>query len=162
MAHWLTLSTPERRVRGVDFDAEKIRVAQVTARANSQVSFERRDILEWPEYPACDCVLLCDVLHYFPRELKAEVLRKILAALRPVGCLIIRDAMAEENSGHRAVARAEKWAVRLGQNRTRHGLHFEDEKTHLALLREAGFVKVEIRAESGLGSNRLLVAIKNS
>ena len=162
VAHWLTLSTPERRVRGVDFDAEKIRVAQVTARANSQVSFERRDILEWPEYPVCDCVLLCDVLHYFPRELKEEVLRKTLAALRPVGCLIIRDAMAEENSGHRAVARAEKWAVRLGQNRTRHGLHFEDEKTHLALLREAGFVKVEIRAESGLGSNRLLVAIKNS
>jgi hypothetical protein len=48
----------------------------------------------------------------------------------------------------------------LGQNRTRHGLHFADEKTHLALLRETGFAKVEIRTESGLGSNRLLVARK--
>ena len=96
VAHWLTLFTPERRVRGVDFDADKIRVAQVTARANAQVSFERRDILEWPEFPACDCVLLCDVLHYFPHELKAEVLRKMFAALRPGGCLIIRDAMARK------------------------------------------------------------------
>ena len=96
VAHWLTLFTPERRVHGVDFDAEKIRVAQVTARANPQVHFEHRDILEWPEFPACDCALLCDVLHYFPRELKAEVLRKIFAALRPGGCLIIRDAMAQE------------------------------------------------------------------
>jgi trans-aconitate methyltransferase len=162
VAHWLTLFTPERRVRGVDFDAEKICVAQVTARANPQVSFEQRDILEWPKFPTCDCVLLCDVLHYFPNELKADVLQKTFTALRPGGSLVIRDAMAEENSGHRTVARAEKWAVRLGQNKTRHGLHFEDEKTHLTLLREAGFVKVEIRTESGLGSNMLLLATKDS
>jgi SAM-dependent methyltransferase len=160
VAHWLTILTPERRVRGVDFDANKIRVAQVTARANSRVNFEQRDILEWPEFPACDCALLCDVLHYFPHELKAEVLRKVFQALRPGGCLIIRDAMANENSSHRAVARAEKWAVRLGQNKTRHGLHFEDENAHLALLREAGCAKVEVRDGPGLGSNLLLIARK--
>jgi trans-aconitate methyltransferase len=160
VVHWLTRFHPGRRVRGVDFDAEKIRVAQATASANPQVIFERRDLLEWPEFPACDAALLCDVLHYFPQELKADVLRKIFAALRPGGCLILRDAMAKADSGHRAVARSEKWAVRFGQNRTRHGLHFADEKTHLALLREAGFAKVEIRTESGLGSNRLLIASK--
>ena len=160
MAHWLTLFTPERRAHGVDFDVEKIRVARVTARSNPRVTFERRDILEWPEYPACDCALLCDVLHYFPRDLKAEVLRKVFAALRPGGCVVIRDAMAREDSGHRAVARAERWAVRFGQNKTRHGLHFEGEETHLALLREAGFGKVEVRSGSGLGSNLLLVASK--
>jgi predicted exporter/SAM-dependent methyltransferase len=160
VAHWLTLFTPERRAHGVDFDVEKIRVARVTARSNPRVTFERRDILEWPEYPACDCALLCDVLHYFPRDLKAEVLRKVFAALRPGGCVVIRDAMAREDSGHRAVARAERWAVRFGQNKTRHGLHFEGEETHLALLREAGFGKVEVRSGSGLGSNLLLVASK--
>ena len=158
VAHWLTLFNPDRRVSGVDFDAEKIRVAQATARANPQVSFDRRDILEWPEFPACDCALLCDVLHYFPHDLKADVLRKIFTSLRPGGCLIIRDAMAKENSGHRAVARSEKWAVRLGQNRTRHGLHFEDEKAHRALLREAGFATIEVQNGAGLGSNLLLIA----
>jgi SAM-dependent methyltransferase len=124
------------------------------------VTFEQRDILEWPEYPACDCVLLCDVLHYFPRELKAEVLRKAFRALRPGGCLIVRDACAEETSRHGVVAWSEKWAVRLGQNKTAHGLHFEDEKTHLALLRGAGFDQIEIRQDAGLGSNALLVAMK--
>jgi len=162
VAHWLTLFTPERFVRGVDFDAEKIRVAQATGRANPRVAFEQRDILEWPEFPACDCALLCDVLHYFPHELKAEALRKIFAALRPGGCLLLRDAMAGEDAGHRAVARCEKWAVRLGQNRTRHGLHFEDEETHLALLRAAGFDSIEIRKPAGLGSNALMVAAKRA
>lgn len=160
VAHWLTLGGSERRVLGLDFDADKIRVAQATARANPQTSFAQGDLLTGPEYPACDCVLLCDVLHYFPRELKTGVLRKAFAALRPAGCLILRDACAEATSGHRIVAWAERWAVRLGQNRTRHGLHFEDERTHVALLREAGFAKVEVRGGSGLGSNLLLIATK--
>jgi hypothetical protein len=58
------------------------------------------------------------------------------------------------------VAWSEKWAVHFGQNKTRHGLHFENEKTHLALLREAGFDRVEIRKDAGLGSNALMVTMK--
>jgi predicted exporter/SAM-dependent methyltransferase len=160
LGHWLTLFAPERSVRGVDFDEDKIRVAQATSRANPQVIFERHDILEWLEYPACDCVLLCDVLHYFPREMKAEVLRKVFQALRPGGSLVVRDACAAQTSGHGRVAWAEKWAVRLGQNRSRHGLHFETEATHLALLREAGFCQLELRKNAGLGSNALVIATK--
>jgi predicted exporter/SAM-dependent methyltransferase len=160
VAHWLTLFAPGRRVRGVDFDAGKIRVAQATAAANPQASFEQRDILEWREFPACDCALLCDVLHYFPRELKAEVLRKVFQALRPGGRLIVRDACAEETSRHRRVAWAEKWAVRLGRNQTRYGLHFESEAAQLTLLREAGFGQVELWEEAGLGSNALMTATK--
>ena len=59
------------------------------------------------------------------------------------------------------MAWSEKWAVRFGQNKTRHGLHFENEATHLVLLREAGFAEVEVRTESGLGSNALMVAVRN-
>jgi uncharacterized protein len=160
MAHWLTLFSPERRVLGLDFDARKIRAARITARANPRVNFEQCDILETAQFPACDCALLCDVLHYFPRELKKALLRKASAALRPGGWLLIRDAMAEPNSGHRAVALMERWAVWLGQNRTRHGLYFEQEQSHLALLREAGFTAVQIKRNSGLGSNVLVTAAK--
>jgi hypothetical protein len=58
------------------------------------------------------------------------------------------------------VAWAEKWAVRFGQNKSRHGLHFENEETHRALLREAGFTGIEVRSGSGLGSNVLMIATK--
>lgn len=160
VAHWLTLAAPGRRVRGIDFDAKKIGVALATAAANPRVTFEQGDLLE-RDFPACDCALLCDVLHYFPQEQKAAILKKTFTALRPGGRLVLRDAMAAEDSAHRIVAWAEKWAVRLGQNRTRHGLHFEDEKTHRALLREAGFPVVEVRRDAGRGSNALLVALKD-
>ena len=160
VAHWLTAFHPARRVHGVDFDPDKIRVAQMTAAANPRVRFESRDLLEWTEYPACDRALLCDVLHYFPNEQKAAVLRKIHAALRPGGWLVVREAMAREDAAHQAVARSEKWGVWLGQNRTRHGLHFADQATYEMLLREAGFTEIKIRTGSGLGSNTLLLAMK--
>jgi SAM-dependent methyltransferase len=147
-------------VFGVDSDEQKVRVACATARENPRVSFESRDILGWPEYPACDSVLLCDVLHYFPREFKAKVVRQAFRALSPGGCLVVRDAGRDETAGHRAVVRAERWAVRLGQNKTAHGLHFESVEEHLALLRGAGFTRIETRKDAGLGSNVMLIAWK--
>jgi predicted exporter/SAM-dependent methyltransferase len=160
VAHWLTLFAPERTVSGVDFDTDKIRVAQATARVNARVAFERRDLLDWAEYPVCDCVLLCDVLHYFPRELKAEVLRKAFQALRPGGSLVLRDACSDKSRLHPIVAWLEKWAVRLGQNKTAHGLHFESAAAYLGLLEDAGFIQSRTLLEAGLGSNAMLVATK--
>ena len=160
LAHWLTRYHPQRRVQGLDFDARKIQVAQATMPGNPRVDFAACELVEGGDFPRCDVVLLCDVLHYFPLELKAVLLQKTCQALRPGGRLILRDALAQADSAHRAVARSERWAVWLGQNRTRHGLHFADEKTHLTLLREAGFAEVKITVEGGLASNVLLMAIK--
>jgi SAM-dependent methyltransferase len=160
VANWLALGFPHRALHGIDHDAAKIRVARAVAGPSCRLSFEECDLLS-KTWPSAGVVLLCDVLHYFPRELKAELLRRAFACLPAGGRLIIRDAMAKENSGNRAVAGFEKWAVRLGQNKTRHGLHFEDQETHLGLLREAGFTRVEIKSGSGLGSNALLVAVKD-
>ena len=159
VAHWLALGAAQRVVLGADSDERKIRVARAAAALNPRVSFDCADVLSW-EYPACDCVLLCDVLHYLPHELKALVLRKACAALRPGGRLVVRDAFHEESRGHRLVAWSEKWAVRLGQNRTAHGLRFESLAVHQALVAEAGFAEIDMVAQSGLGSNQLLVAKK--
>jgi len=157
--HWLAFGSAERTFLGVDSDADKIRVAQVTARWNPALSFERRDLLTW-DYPACDCVLLCDVLHYFPRTLKAAVLRRIQSALRPGGLLVLRDGCREDTLRHRAVDWAERWAVGLGFNQSQHGLFFESEAGHRQLLQEADFARIEVRPGGGLGSNRIILARK--
>ena len=161
VAQWLALGAPQRTLHGMDHDVAKIQVARATAGTSLRLSFEESDLLA-AVWPACDVVLLCDVLHYFPRELKAEVLRKVFQALRPGGCLIVRDACSEETSRHSRVAWSEKWAVRFGQNKTCHGLHFENEETHLALLREAGIDRIKIRPNAGLGSNVLMLANKSA
>jgi hypothetical protein len=58
------------------------------------------------------------------------------------------------------VAWSEKWAVRFGQNKTRHGLHFESAAAYLGLLEDAGFIQSRTLLEAGLGSNAMLVATK--
>jgi predicted exporter/SAM-dependent methyltransferase len=159
VANWLTLGSPARTVIGVDNDARKIRVALATATRNPRVSFEKAEVLAW-DYPACDCVLLCDLLHYLPHALKEQVLRKAFAALRPGGWLVVRDAFQQPGRQHWLTAWCERWSVRLGQNKTAFGLHFESLAQHRALLTEAGFVEARTLEDAGLGSNRLLVARK--
>jgi uncharacterized protein len=159
-AHWLTLSSEQRSVIGFDRDVSKLRVARATAVFNPRVRFEERDVLT-ADYPASDCVVMCDLLHYLPHEKKAEVLSKAAAALRPGGVLVLRDALKENSRLHRLVAFSESLGVRLGQNKTAYGLHFESRESHLQLLRGAGFDVVRTLDEAGLGSNVLLVCRKS-
>jgi hypothetical protein len=103
---------------------------------------------------------MCDLLHYLPHALKVRVLQKAFAALRPGGWLVMRDAFAADNWGHRLTVWSERWGVRLGQNKTACGLQLESLAQHRALLTEVGFVDAQTPAGAGLGSNRLLVARK--
>jgi SAM-dependent methyltransferase len=146
-------------VLGIDHDREKVRVAQATATGNERLRFEARDLLS-EEYPACDHVLLFDVLHYFPRELKARLLAHAFRAMRPDGRVIVRDAGETDSRAHRRVAWAERWAVRFGQNKTAHGLHFETRAGYVELLEQAGFRVLGTRYDAGRGSNFLLIAHK--
>ena len=159
VAHWLTLSAPDRTVLGVDHDAGKIQIARSTMTSQPRVTFACQDLLRW-EYPPCDHVLLCDVLHYLPRELKQRVLQQAFAAMRPGGSLILRDAAGADACSHRLVVWTERLGVRLGQNRTNHGLHFESAAEYQQLLASAGFKQVQLLNHSGLGSNVLLTARK--
>jgi SAM-dependent methyltransferase len=159
VAHWLALDAPQRTLHGIDHDAAKIRVARAVAGESSRISFEEGDLLA-TAWPACDALLLCDVLHYFPTELKARILQRAFAALRPGGRLIVRDACSDASRAHRLVAWSERFAVWIGHNLTGRGLHFESAACCLTLLEAAGFVEVRRVPEAGLGSNVMFAASK--
>jgi len=176
--HWLAFGTDERALLGVDYDESKIAVAQRTCpsraavpaaspgvspanmsedvlREQTRIRFEQRDILEW-DYPACDAILLLDVLHYWTPEKQQLILNKARGALRPGGRLILRDAAREDSPQHRQVQRWEKFATRTGLNRTREGLHFQSLPELETALQRAGFSRWEMKHEAGRGSNALL------
>jgi predicted exporter/SAM-dependent methyltransferase len=157
--HWLLPGAPQRTLHGLDHDATKIRVARAAAGECPRVRFEEGDLLA-AEWPACDALLLCDVLHYFPRELKARILQKALEALRPGGRLIVRDACGDTSRAHRMVAWGERFAVWIGHNRTERGLHFESAAGYVSLLEAAGFSEVRRIAGAGIGSNAMFAARK--
>jgi len=155
--HWLAQCTDQRTFLGVDYDEEKIRVAQRTAPNHARIKFETGDILEL-DYPSCDAVLLLDVLHYWVPEKQQAILEKARRALRPGGKLILRDGAKAEDAAHQHIHRWEVFATKLGLNHTREGLHFQTLTELEAALKRAGFRSCEIIREAGRGSNVLLVA----
>jgi 1-acyl-sn-glycerol-3-phosphate acyltransferase len=155
--HWLAQFTDGRSFLGLDYDENKIRVAQRTAPESPRIKFETGDILNC-DYTACDTILLLDVLHYWTPEKQQLILNKAQQALRPGGRLILRDAARAENSAHRRVTFWEKIATRLCHNKTVEGLHFQTCVELEAALQCAGFAKFEIKPGAGRDSNVLLVA----
>ena len=161
VAHWLADRAAERTILGVDYDASKVRVARQSARGRPQVQFEARDLFAW-DFPACDAVLLLDVLHYWRPEKQRWLLAKIRQALRPGGKLILRDAARADTLPHRRVEWWERFATRTGQNKTVEGLHFLTVEELTGALQAAGFEAVSVTPTSGRDSNLLIVAAVGS
>ena len=155
--HWLAQCTDARTFLGVDYDEDKIRTAQRTAQQHPRIRFEFQNVLEW-EYPACDAILLLDVLHYWTPDKQQLILEKARRALRPGGKLILRDGAKADDGAHQHVHRWEVFATKLGLNRTREGLHFQSLAELESALKLAGFTGLEIIQEAGRGSNVLLTA----
>ena len=156
-AHWLACFTDTRTFFGVDYDEDKIRAAQCSAPQHPRIRFEAGDILTC-EYPACDVVLLLDVLHYWQPEKQQAILNRARLALRTGGRLILRDGARADTDAHRRIHRWEKLAMRFGLNRTQEGLHFQTQAELETMLQRAGFSRLEIKSGAGKDSNVLLVA----
>ncbi len=154
---WLACFTDQRTFLGIDYDEEKIRVAKRSAPEHPRIRFECGDILE-RSYPECDVILLLDVLHYWTPEKQQAILSKARQALRPGGRLVLRDGAKTESELHQRVHRWERFATRVGMNRTKEGLHFQTQAEMEAMMRNTGFEQHEIRVGAGNDSNVMIVA----
>lgn len=155
--HWLATFTDTRTFWGVDYDENKIRVAQRSAPNHPRIEFTQGDLLSC-EYPTGDVVLLLDVLHYWTAEKQQLLLTKARQSLRPGGRLVLRDGARSETVAHRKVHRWEEFATRVGMNWTKEGLHFQTQAELEAMLQRAGFVRWDIQCGAGNDSNVMLVA----
>ena len=155
--HWLAQCTDTRTFVGMDYDEDKIRIAKQSALGHERIQFEHADILE-AEYPACDAVLLLDVLHYWTPDKQLKILEKVRQALRPGGKLVLRDAAKGNGQAHRHTRLWEIYATKVGLNRTREGLNFLTFEELQATLKRAGFTRCEVVHEVTKNSNHLIVA----
>ena len=145
-----------RQTFGFDHDAAKVALAAAAARAGHAVdaSYEVRDLRQGP-YPACDLVILLDVLHYLTPSDQALVLSLAAQALRPGGHAFVRETDRGAGSGARWAAWFERVARRLGVNRGER-LELTSTRNLVDMLGEAGLTVLS--SERGTLDNVLLVA----
>ncbi len=157
MSYMLRFLSKDREITGIDYDEDKITVANHCYSRDEQIRFEHVDILTYQIGPA-DGFILADVLHYLQPAEQKYVLEKCLSQLNPGGVMIIRDGNKEMKERHKGTWLTEFFSTRvLGFNKTKaEGLSFLAASDVTAVV-EAHGLHCEIIDRSKRTSNIIFV-----
>jgi 2-polyprenyl-3-methyl-5-hydroxy-6-metoxy-1,4-benzoquinol methylase len=149
---------PMKRIRG--YDLSQKRLQQATA-ARDRIG------LKWNEFvvkdlrdddlalPACDEILVLDIIHHLPPHAQARLIEQAYGALRPGGYLIIKDIDANKRFGLFFT-----WLLDFAMTRG-DVMWYRQKKEMHAMLQETGFYTFSIHLHDPLPYPHILyVAIK--
>ncbi len=96
LSYVLAIRSSGRTIMGIDYDEEKISVAENTYIRNDRINFVHADIIGF-DFPQADCFILSDVLHYIPFGQACAVMSEVAGQLSDGGRIIVRDADTKEH-----------------------------------------------------------------
>jgi 1-acyl-sn-glycerol-3-phosphate acyltransferase len=118
MSYMLAFSSPLRNIHALDYDEEKIEVAQHGFSRKGNLQFFHADALAFP-METYDGIVISDMLHYLQRDQQVALVEKCISHLRPGGVLMIRDADKDMTRKHMGTRYTEWFSTRLyGFNKT--------------------------------------------
>ncbi|MBL6446518.1 MMPL family transporter [Fulvivirga sp. 29W222] len=159
MAYALGFSSEDREILGVDYDEEKIFVAQNCPDKPANITFEHGDVLD-VEVGKADVFIVSDVLHYLTVREQETLLNNMAVRLNAGGKLIIRDGDSNKKERHRGTELTEVFSTGSGFNKTRNTLNFISSDTiqHFA---ERNKFKLEVIDNTKRTSNTIFVLTQN-
>jgi len=141
MAYMLHLLSDDRTILGVDYDQEKIKVAQACFlnTNNPKIAFEAADATTY-EWPQADVFLISDMLHYIPTEKQTQLIKNCLERLNENGLLIIRDGDRDLKDRHQGTVWTERFSTKIFNfnKTTQAGLTFLSGKKIEAIAQDYG------------------------
>lgn len=161
LSYLLNFVSPERKILGVDYDEDKIELANHCISKNEQVSFMIADATQY-EPGNSDIFILSDVLHYLNDGQQTTLVEKCMGKLNPGGKIIIRDADSDLKKQHRRTRYTEFFSTRSGFNKAKDNkLHFFSGTKIRKIAEDKGF-QVTVTPSSRLTSNMLFVLERSS
>ncbi len=161
MGYMLSFLSEGRKITGIDYDREKIEVANHCPGKNDRLDFIHGNALE-TDIPASKGIILADVLHYFPEDEQERLLIRCIEKLDKGGVLIIRDADRQMGRKHAGTRLSEFFSTRIGFNQTRgeqKELYFTSRAKISGILSRYD-LKVEVIDETKVTSNIVYVVSK--
>ncbi len=123
MAYMLSFLSDKRIITGIDYDEDKIAVANNCADKNERLRFVQADIAHHP-LEESDVFVLADVLHYLLPEEQWDLLNRCEKQLAPGGMIIVRDGDSDLKRRHKGTWLTEFFSTNIGFNKTRNPLHY--------------------------------------
>ena len=156
LCYMLSLLSEDREILGIDYDEDKIALAQHGWLRNEYLQFRHGNALEYP-LPESYFFILKDMLHYMIYEHKRSFLLKCADRLRSQGMIIIRDGNSANTSKHRLTRFTELLSTRIFNfNRTTGELYFTTE-TQLREIAVTCGMNVEIIPNDKYTSNTIYI-----
>ena len=128
MSFMLALLSPGRNVLGVDYDEDKIELANNSfLRKKANVRFMCADMRKL-EIPHSDAILFNDSLHYVDADSQKAILTRAAASLNDGGMIVVRDGDAGQADKHEKIKKTELWSTEIIKfNKTTTDLTFVSE-----------------------------------
>ncbi len=128
LSYFLHYKNPNRNILGIDYDEDKIDIAQNGYDKTDQLKFEVNDVKNI-EFKDADVVFYNDVLHYLSFENQRMVLKKTVDSLNENGLIIIRDGISDLKDRHEMTQKTEKYSTKIfGFNKVTEQLSFFSSK----------------------------------
>lgn len=161
LCYMLSLISKERQIVGLDYDEDKIAIAQHGWLRGNNLRFEHADALNY-NIPQSDVFILSDVLHYMNYQHQHDLLVKCATQIRPDGMIIIRDGNTADTRKHRLTHFTELLSTRILKfNRTKETLCFTSEAQIREIARECD-MEVETIRNDKYTSNTIYILKKLS
>ncbi len=137
MLHYIS---NDRKITGIDYDEEKISVAQNIPNKTENIKFVLSDITEEP-LPKANVYILNDVLHYIPKEMQVKVLNQCMDNVGDKGFIIVRDADTNLKSRTAVTKFTEIQSTRIVKfNKSKHKLSYFSGSEISEVAQNKGFV----------------------
>ncbi len=161
MAYMLNLLSPERNMTGVDYDGEKIAVAENAGLKNNNTNFVCMDVLSF-DFQNSDAFIMSDILHYMPDKDQEKLVSKCASKLNSGGVILVRDADRAQEKRHKRTRMTEFFSTRMGFNKTRENSKelFFTSKAKIEEMLSRNGLKTEVIEEKRHTSNFLILARK--
>lgn len=136
LLYMLSMLCSGRKLLGIDYDEDKIAVANHNFSKTDALHFVCANALEY-DLPQSDVFILNDMLHYINYASQDELLQKCAARLHAGGLIIVRDGDSTNARNHRLTRLSEIFSTRiLHFNKTENKLFFSSRQrmTQIAAL----------------------------
>lgn len=156
LSYMLSLTGKEREVIGMDYDEEKIEVAQNGYAKTDRINFEVGSLMDYNPEPA-DAYVIKDVLHYLPSQKQGEVIENCCKTLNDGGVILLRDGFVE-NEQHGNTELTEYFSTKLmGFNKTENELSFMRKSLVTEIAEKYGLTITEIEANQNTSNQTLIL-----
>ncbi|MEG1036957.1 MAG: 1-acyl-sn-glycerol-3-phosphate acyltransferase [Mucinivorans sp.] len=156
MSYMVSMLSDSRRVTGIDYDQQKIALANNCFSKNDNINFIHADICNF-DIPAADGYVISDVLHYIDRDSQNRVVQMCIDRMSEGGVLLIRDGDSSIKERHTHTEQSEKWSTRIIKfNKTKGPLCFLS-KEQIENIAQLNNMSLEIVECNKHNSNTLFV-----